>query len=61
MEKNISPNIIEKWLKGWTLSRELPLPIKYKSGFKVDVVSKSKEPVIFFLSLMMISFSYQNP
>ncbi|RWX02496.1 GNAT family N-acetyltransferase [Flavobacterium cerinum] len=37
MEKNVSSEIIEKWLKGWTLSRELPLPIKYKSGFKVDV------------------------
>lgn len=37
MEKNVSPDIIEKWVKGWCLSRELPLPIKYKSGFKIDI------------------------
>ena len=33
----MSPDIIEKWVKGWCLSRELPLPIKYKSGFKIDI------------------------
>lgn len=37
MENSISKDIIAKWLKAWSLSRELPLPIKYKSGFKVDV------------------------
>lgn len=37
MKKDISLDIIEKWLKGWSLSRELPLPVKYKSGFMVDV------------------------
>lgn len=37
MKKEISKDIIEKWLKGWSLSRELPSPSKYKSGFKVDV------------------------
>lgn len=37
MQKNISSDIVEKWLKGWSLSRELPPPVKYKSGFKVDV------------------------
>lgn len=30
-------HIVEKWLKGWSLSRELPLPVKYGSGFRVDV------------------------
>ncbi|MGN7757267.1 GNAT family N-acetyltransferase [Chryseobacterium sp. 22532] len=30
-------NIIEKWLKAWSLSRKLPLPVRYKSGFKVEV------------------------
>jgi len=30
-------NIVEKWLKGWSLSRELPLPEPYQSGFKVNV------------------------
>ncbi|WP_268846189.1 GNAT family N-acetyltransferase [Flavobacterium aestivum] len=37
MLKNISKDTIERWLKGWSLSRELPLPTKFKSGFKVDV------------------------
>jgi hypothetical protein len=37
MEKCISPEIIEKWLTAWSLSRELPLPVTFKSGFKVDV------------------------
>lgn len=37
MKKEISLDIVEKWLKGWSLSRGLPLPCKYKSGFKIDV------------------------
>jgi len=37
MNKKKSSDIIEKWLQGWSLSRNLPLPTKYKSGFKVDV------------------------
>lgn len=37
MENRISKDILEKWLKAWSLSRELSLPVKYKSGFKVDV------------------------
>lgn len=37
MQKNISKEVIEKWLKGWSLSRGLPLPTHYKSGFRVDV------------------------
>jgi hypothetical protein len=37
MKKEVPLDIIEKWLKGWSLSRELPLPVKYKSGFMVDV------------------------
>lgn len=36
-ELAVSPAIVEKWLKAWSLSRQLPLPAKYKSGFKVDV------------------------
>lgn len=30
-------NIIEKWLRAWSLSRKLSLPVRYKSGFKVEV------------------------
>lgn len=37
MKKEISADIVKKWLKGWSLSRELPLPVHYKSGFKVNV------------------------
>ncbi|SNR47776.1 GNAT family N-acetyltransferase [Flavobacterium sp. ov086] len=37
MKKNVSFDIVEKWLKGWSLSRELPLPVKYKSGLMVNV------------------------
>jgi len=37
MENPISKDIIEKWLKAWCLSRKLPLPVNYKSGFKVNV------------------------
>lgn len=33
----IDPNILEKWLTGWSLSRGLPLPVKSGSGFRVDV------------------------
>ena len=37
MQHTISKTTVEKWLKGWSLSRSLPPPISYKSGFKVDV------------------------
>ncbi|WP_261512441.1 GNAT family N-acetyltransferase [Chryseobacterium paludis] len=37
MKNNASIDIIEKWLQGWSLSRQLPQPVKYKSGFTVDV------------------------
>ncbi|MDH6254021.1 hypothetical protein M2347_003748 [Chryseobacterium sp. H1D6B] len=37
MKKEVSLDLIRKWLTGWSLSRELPLPIQYKSGFKVNV------------------------
>lgn len=29
--------ILEKWLIGWSTSRQLPLPTKFKSGLKVEV------------------------
>ncbi len=37
MENPIRKDRIAKWLKAWSLSRELSLPVQYKSGFKVDV------------------------
>lgn len=52
MKKNItSPKIIEQWLTGWSLSRELPLPTKYKSGFKVDVGYEHQKARYVFPSL----------
>lgn len=36
-ERNISFSILEKWLTAWSLSRNLPLPVKYKSGLMVEV------------------------
>lgn len=48
MENSVSPDIVEKWLKAWSLSRELPLPAKFKSGFKVDVgFEKQKTRYVF--------------
>jgi len=33
----IQKDIVEKWLKAWSLSRELPLPVPFKSGYRVEV------------------------
>lgn len=44
----VSPAIVEAWLKGWSLSRELPLPVKFRSGFKVEVgYEKQKTRYVF--------------
>ncbi|PSL45433.1 acetyltransferase (GNAT) family protein [Chitinophaga niastensis] len=37
MQSNISQYIVEKWMKGWSLSRELSPPVKNGSGFRIDV------------------------
>jgi hypothetical protein len=37
METKVSHDIVEKWLKAWSLSRKLPLLVRFKSGFKVEV------------------------
>ncbi len=37
MEPKGSHDIVEQWLKAWSLSRKLPLPIRHHSGFKVEV------------------------
>ena len=29
--------LVENWVTAWSLSRELPAPVNFKSGFKVDV------------------------
>jgi GNAT superfamily N-acetyltransferase len=48
MGNYISSDIIENWLKAWSVSRELPLPVKFKSGLKVDVgFEKQKTRYVF--------------
>ncbi|WP_306567153.1 hypothetical protein [Flavobacterium lindanitolerans] len=48
MKNQISPDILKKWLTAWSLSRELPLPIAFKSGFKVEADDvKQKEKYLF--------------
>lgn len=37
MSCQVSEELVEKWLRGWSLSRSLPLPERYRSGFKVEV------------------------
>ena len=48
MENFVTRDVIEKWLKAWSLSRELPLPVSFKSGFKIDVgYEKQKTRYVF--------------
>ncbi|MCT2564191.1 GNAT family N-acetyltransferase [Chryseobacterium herbae] len=45
---SVSDDIVEKWLKAWSLSRQLPLPVRYQSGFKVEVgEEKQKRRYVF--------------
>lgn len=37
IEDQVAPDIVEKWLGGWSLSRSLPLPVAFQSGFRVKV------------------------
>lgn len=37
MAHSVDPDMVAQWLKAWSLSRRLPLPMRYKSGFKVEV------------------------
>lgn len=48
MENNVSSDSIQKWLTAWALSRELPLPTRFKSGYMVDVgYQKQKARYVF--------------
>lgn len=48
MADPVSPQLVGQWLKGWSLSRNLPLPVGYQSGFKVDVgYEKQKKRFVF--------------
>ena len=51
MKKEVSQDIVEKWLKGWSLSRGLPLPVQYQSGFKVDVGEENQKSRYVFTEL----------
>jgi len=60
MQKKVSKDIIEKWLKGWSLSRDLPLPFQYKSGFKVDVNDEKQKARYVFAELNDDFFQLAN-
>lgn len=48
MKDKVSAKIVESWLKGWCLSREVSFPVPYKSGFYVNVGDeKQKERFVF--------------
>ncbi|MEO8239739.1 MAG: GNAT family N-acetyltransferase [Flavobacterium sp.] len=48
MENFVSRDVVEKWLKAWSLSRELPLPVSFTSGFQIDVgYEKQKNRYVF--------------
>lgn len=51
MGNRVSSDVIEKWLSAWALSRELPLPIKFKSGYKVDVGYEKQKARYLFAEL----------
>ncbi|REC42045.1 GNAT family N-acetyltransferase [Chryseobacterium sp. 5_R23647] len=51
MINSISSHILEKWLRAWSLSRQLPLPTKFKSGFKVDVCYEKQKTRYIFAEL----------
>ncbi|ANF52356.1 GNAT family acetyltransferase [Chryseobacterium glaciei] len=60
MEKDISNDIVGKWLKAWCLSRELPSPSKYKSGFKVNVNDEKQKTRYVFAELNDDFFQLAN-
>ena len=39
----IFDDIVEKWIKGWCLARELPSPNRFKSGFVVNVGNEKQK------------------
>ena len=43
MANHVPSDLLEKWLSAWALSRQLPLPKKYKSGYKVEVGDKQQK------------------
>ncbi|TZF98849.1 GNAT family N-acetyltransferase (plasmid) [Chryseobacterium panacisoli] len=48
MKDRVSVEIVENWLKGWCLSREVSFPVQYKSGFHVMVGDETqKERFVF--------------
>lgn len=51
MVDRVSSDLIEKWLTGWCLSRELPLPVKFQSGFKIDVGYETQKARYVFAEL----------
>ncbi len=61
----IQKDIVEKWLKAWSLSRELPLPVPFKSGYKVEVGYENQKSRYVFPELnndfIRLSKSVEDP
>lgn len=51
MKEAVSHAMVGKWLKAWSLSRQLPLPVEYKSGFKVEVGDEKQKSRYVFSEL----------
>lgn len=48
MQDAVSKDMVSKWIRAWTLSRKLPPPLDFGSGFKVDVgYDKQKTRYVF--------------
>ncbi|KXH84528.1 GNAT family N-acetyltransferase [Chryseobacterium kwangjuense] len=51
MKEAATHEIVGKWLKAWSLSRQVSLPVEYKSGFKVDVGDEKQKTRYVFSEL----------
>ncbi|WP_428229346.1 GNAT family N-acetyltransferase [Flavobacterium sp.] len=51
LQKNISFDIVAKWLTAWSLSRKLPSPVPYESGLMVDVGYEDQKKRYVFTAL----------
>lgn len=51
MKDKVSKELLEKWLKAWSLSRNVTLPVQYGSGLKVEVGDEKQKARYVFLEL----------
>lgn len=60
MEQSISRELIFNWLCAWSVSRRLPLPTPYKSGYKVEVGYPNQKTRYVFPELNQDFFQLAN-